>query len=98
MFWIEMEKPEGTRMPKWQRSAAISDEGIVFVPAAIAGNEQEVFLCANFDGTPITNYLKHLFVPAKWLSKEFPETKEVCDIISSKVKEIHASSGESDVN
>lgn len=97
MFWIEMEKPEGTRMPKWQRSAAISDEGIVFVPAAIAGNEQEVFLCANFDATSIVNYLNHLFVPADWLAKEFPETKEICDVVSSKVKEIYVSSDDSDI-
>lgn len=92
MYWIEMEQPEGKRIQKWQRSAAITDEGVVFVPGAIAGSEHEVMLCAAYDGTSVINHLKHLYVPANWLAKEFPETKEVCELISSRVKEISDSS------
>lgn len=88
MQWIEMENPIGKRVPRWQRSAGISDDGIVFVPGAMTGNEQEILLCAAYDGTSVVSYLNHLYVPSHWLAKEFPKTKEVCELIERKIKEI----------
>lgn len=87
MRWIEVENPAGKKIPKWKRSAGLSSDGVVFVPAAMTGNESEVFLCAGYDGTPVVQYLNHVYVPADWLAVEFPKTAEVCQIISKSVRE-----------
>ena len=75
MYWIEMEQPEGKRIQKWQRSAAITDEGVVFVPGAIAGSEHEVMLCAAYDGTSVINRSKAFIRPSKLASKRIPRNK-----------------------
>jgi hypothetical protein len=31
-------------MPKWMRSAAVGDDGTIFAPAAMTGNEQRAML------------------------------------------------------
>lgn len=78
----------GVKMAKWQRSAGINAKtGDVFVPAHIAGNEQELLLCASFDGEPCAILHKHLFVRSSWMKKEYPKTKEVCEKIESKITE-----------
>lgn len=53
----------------------------------MTGNESEVFLCAGYDGTPVVQYLNHVYVPADWLAIEFPKTAEICHIISKSVHE-----------
>jgi len=88
MNWFEQEQPEGKKIPKWMRTFGVSENGgEVFVPAAIAGNEQKIFLCVAYDGTPSAQNHKHLYVPASWLSKEFPDTKELCDLIIARARE-----------
>lgn len=88
MFWIEMEQPEGKKLPKWVRSCGISNDGMtVFVPAAIAGNEEEVMLCTLYDSTPSISYLKHTYVPSSWLAVEYPKTQELVELMEFKVKE-----------
>lgn len=88
MQWIEVENSEGKKISKWKRSVGLSNEGVVFVPAAMTGNESDVFLCAGYDGTSVVQYLNHIYVPADWLAAEFPKTAEICKIISDKVREI----------
>jgi hypothetical protein len=89
MNWFELEQPEGKKLPAWRRTFGVSEEGNeVFVPAAIAGNEQKVFLCVNYDGTPFAHVHNHVYVPAIWLSKEFPDTKELCNIIIARAHEV----------
>lgn len=87
MQWFEVENPENKKIPKWKRSVGLSEEGVVFVPAAMTGNESEVFLCAGYDGTTVVQYLNHVYVPAGWLAAEFPKTAEICEIINKKVRE-----------
>lgn len=96
MEWIEVENPPGKRLPKWVRSAGLSDDGIVFIPGAIGGDEMHVMLCAGYDGTPMVQYLKHAYFPAQWLAKEFPKAREICEKIESKVREICAQPREED--
>jgi hypothetical protein len=36
---------------------------------------------------PVCTHRKHLFVPAAWLRKEFPDRAEVCDLIERRVRE-----------
>lgn len=86
MIWLESENVVGKNFPKWVRSVGISEDGTVFVPAAIAGNEQEVFLCTAYDGAAVATYRNHVFVPATWLAKEFPDAKELCEIMENRAK------------
>lgn len=92
--WIEVENPPGKRHPKWFRSAGLSDVGVVFLPGAIGGDEKNTTLCAGQDGTPIVHYLKHAYFPAQWLAKKFPKSKEVCERIEARVREIYVQSRE----
>jgi hypothetical protein len=78
--------PSGTRAPQWHFSAAINDNGIVFAPAAIVGNEQRIMLCAAFDGGPAVIKKGHVYLPTDWLIKEFPDWAEVFRAIERRAK------------
>jgi hypothetical protein len=75
----------GKNIPKWKRSAGLDDDGTVFIPAIIASNEMNVMMCTGFDGTDVVTYLNHIYVPADWMAREFPETAEVCATIKRQV-------------
>ena len=86
--WVAVPNPPGyKKTPLWKRSAAIDDQGDVWVPAVIAGSEKIVFLCAGYDGEPAVIESKHLFVRASWMAREFPETREVCEKITKRMRE-----------
>lgn len=78
MIWFTVDQPAGKKIPEWMRTIGWTDEGVVFVPAMMGGNEQEVVLCLAYDNTEAIEYLKHCFVPADWMAKEFPHTAELC--------------------
>ncbi|MNV27958.1 hypothetical protein D3C71_1191280 [compost metagenome] len=81
MRWIEFQQLDGKRHPAWKRTLGVSEEtGEVFVPAAMAG-EQNVLLCAAYDGTTVASNHGHVYVPASWLSREFPATKDLCELM-----------------
>ncbi|WP_440985135.1 hypothetical protein ACQHIH_18580 [Xanthomonas sontii] len=87
MKWIEYKQQDGKLIPAWKRTLGVSEEtGEVFVPAAMAG-EQDVLLCAAYDGTTVASNHNHVYVPASWLSREFPDTKELCDIMVTRARE-----------
>lgn len=86
IIWIVAEKDSTKRIPKWKRLVAYTPDNRVFVPAIIAGNEQEVFMCACFDGISCLADKGHIYAPTDWMSREFPATKETCAFIESKVK------------
>lgn len=72
--------------PEWGRSAAMADDGTVFVPGAIGDNETWVVLAAGYDNIPIVFDDDHLFVPARWLAKEFPgAVADLCVKIEQRV-------------
>jgi hypothetical protein len=52
MQWFCVEQSPEQRMPKWMRSVAVGDDGVIFAPAAMSGNEQRALLCASWDGVP----------------------------------------------
>jgi hypothetical protein len=75
--WFEVKRPQGTQEPRWKFCAAINDKNTVFAPAAIAGNEQAIFLCDSFDGVPAVISKHHVYLPTAWLVKEYPDMAEV---------------------
>ncbi|MBT0624490.1 hypothetical protein KIH32_11280 [Pseudomonas fluorescens] len=86
MIWLEIESPEGKKIPKWMRTLGISNEQTIFVPAAIGGNELTVSLCTAYDGTSMHTYRNHIFVPSTWLSEEFPAARELCSVMENWAK------------
>jgi hypothetical protein len=52
--WCEVSGPG----PKWARRDAIDSDGVIYVPAAVAGGEREIFLCASWDRTPVRLWTK----------------------------------------
>jgi hypothetical protein len=79
----------GKTLPGWARSAALAENGTVFVPAALAGETQTV-LCASYDGVPMAQYKGHAFVPSDWLRKERPDTAELVFLIEKHVRKYFA--------
>lgn len=75
--WFSVSRPQGTREPQWKLCAGIDDNGTVFAPAGITGNEQAVLLCACFDGVPAVVSKCHIYLPTTWLAKEYPDIAEV---------------------
>jgi hypothetical protein len=61
------------------RSIGVTEQGHIFVPAGITGNEGEVFLRSMYDGTRTYDYRNHKFVPADWMAKEFPDVRGLCE-------------------
>lgn len=88
MKWFTVDDIGIKNLPEWTRSFGISDENVVFVPAAIAEvSEDEIHKCTLYDGTPSTTYKKHRYVPVKWLTKEFPKNSELCEMIEARAQE-----------
>lgn len=86
--WLVNENPEPrfARLPKWQRSAGVADDGAVYVPAIMAASETEVFLCAGFDGADLLRDERgHLFARSDWMVREFPDTAQACRSIERRV-------------
>ncbi|NWE28583.1 hypothetical protein [Pseudomonas gingeri] len=81
--WFAAPNPDGKRFPEWRRSFGVDEAGIVFVPAAMAGDETEmnVMLCASSEGQSTAVHLDHYYVPSGWLKREFPKHAELIEMI-----------------
>lgn len=78
MLWFCVRSSHGAKSPAWKRSIAISREGIVFVPAVIAGKEKDVSLSTLFDHTPVLLCFDHVYVPVAWMVEHFPVCRSLC--------------------
>jgi hypothetical protein len=85
MKWFEIEPPAEYKS-KRAIKAALSDDGTVFIPAAVAGSEFKVMLCAECDGVVAVFVDRHLFVPVDWLAREFSEVADVCRAVAEQVR------------
>jgi hypothetical protein len=85
MHWFSV-RPPGTREPEWKFSAAIDDNGAVFAPAALAGNEQSVMLCAAYDSVTTSINKHYVYLPTAWLAKEYPAMADVFNLIEQRVR------------
>lgn len=86
--WFSVPNLEHKCFPEWRRSFGISDEGDVFMPAAMAGDDTEmhVMLCAAAEGQVTAVHLDHHFVPIGWLKREFPKHFELIEIIDARAQ------------
>jgi hypothetical protein len=81
-------------VPQWLVTAGISDDGTVFVPARIAGNEMAVTLAAGWDGgVAMAIYRDHAFLPVEWMVREYPKLADDLRIVEQRVREAAAKEG-----
>ena len=80
-YTVENKKGQ-KKQPEWLRTVLRSDDGELFIPGAVTGNEQAAFLCASFDGVCLASFKKHTFLPVSWLKKEYPKNKELMELIA----------------
>lgn len=90
--WVEFQA--GKEVPWWMSTVAISDNGIIFVSAALAGDEQVVLWCTQIEDTPYAMSDDHVFVPSTWLAAKFTGTRELCQMMEQWVKEMEQDEGE----
>lgn len=88
IHWFCVSNPDGKSFPERRRSFGVSDNGEVFVPAAMAGEETEmnVTLCASGGGQSTAMHLDHHFVPSDWLKREFPKHFELIEMIEARAQ------------
>lgn len=92
-MWYEISQPirtHGRRLPKWALRA-YQHEGRLFVPAALGASEQEVMLCASYDGVRVCMDAWHVYVEAEWLARNYPKTASIIARCLTQIKN-HASS------
>ena len=86
--WGEIQHPE-LDLPVYARTFAVGHDGTIFVPGEINNlPEKKVLLCSLSDSVRCLTYKNHKFYPSEWLSREFPETAEICSIIEAAAKKI----------
>lgn len=84
--WMTVRQATKHRSPKWLRTAAVTDDDQVFLPADIAGDARMVMLAAAWDGNvSMLIHLQHVYLPATWLAKEYPSISENILFVANKI-------------
>ena len=83
---IFAQNPDVKRIPNWQRTALIDDNGVVYLTHAIAGlgRDTAMFICA-CDGVPFRILKNRIYLPAQWLRQEYPNIENAVDELCGKV-------------
>jgi len=83
---LTVERKPGGELPKWARTVYFEDEGESFIPSDATGaNAGVVTMAAGFDGVSVINKDNHLYIPLSWARREYPENKEIYDLIEEKI-------------
>ncbi|MAX27613.1 MAG: hypothetical protein CMJ19_24210 [Phycisphaeraceae bacterium] len=56
----------------WQTTVFLDDDGEVYMPAGVFGDELQLALCLSYDGQPQLPHEGHVYAPASWLAREYP--------------------------
>lgn len=88
MKWYTTQNTADTRYPQWARSFAITAEGLILLPAALADPENEAMIaiaaCEQL-GSPTTAHLGHLYVSSTWLKAEYPNIAELVSALEQQI-------------
>ena len=84
----EIDVEDGLKLTAWQRAFGVAEDGEFYVPAAIAGDEEKVMMCASYDGISVASYKGHFYVPLTWAKKEFPDADEVWSAFERRMKDL----------
>ena len=92
MKWYVLDKNENFNLPEWSRTFGVDEDGLVFIPAAVAQiPENDVYLRMESDSNsdiPMAQYNEHYYMPSSWLSKAFPEIADVCQLFGDQAKKV----------
>jgi len=68
------------------RQTATISGGAVFLPAALFGNQDQIFICCGYDGTEtIQDASGCIYAPADWLATEFPEYQKQINELKNQI-------------
>jgi hypothetical protein len=85
--WLFAGELSDPSYPPWDRMAAITTEGAVFVPARLAGEDQEAVRGrALRDNEPVLFRAGHVFVRADWVRRVAPASVPTVDTIVPKIR------------
>lgn len=92
--WYNVDSPSARYAPpSWLRSASVDEQGNVYIPAALAGDETIVLLHATWSGNiPIimNQFLDdsepHVYLPTWWIIAVYPNIANAIREIERKVK------------
>ncbi|MCD4825946.1 MAG: hypothetical protein K8S55_15245 [Phycisphaerae bacterium] len=76
---------ENNSMPEWLRTA-FRDDDEVYLPCDAFADKQIALLGIAFDNVPFVQDHGHLYAPASWLAKEYPQHAEAINTIADSVK------------
>jgi hypothetical protein len=82
--------PGKKKLPLWARTTIRTDDGKLWLPAILVGSEARVVLMAGWDGTPLMEHQKHIFVQAEWIKRECPECAEIIEKVIRRSAELDA--------
>lgn len=72
------DEKDGLKLPKWQRTAGIDENGEVYIPASITDNEQYAVIAAIQDGEQIVDVGDgHALLRLNWLKENFSGDTEM---------------------
>lgn len=75
------------RWAEWKRSLLVADDGGLYAPAVAAGvTEAVAFYTAAYDGIAFIRHKKHLFLPLSWMRREYPEERELWDVMEKRAR------------
>lgn len=80
MKWYVTQNTSDTRYPEWARSFAITEDGLILLPAALADADNEAMIAISAceqTGSPTTAHLGHLYVSSTWLKAEYPDIADL---------------------
>ena len=84
--WLCVGNEAENDIPQWMRCAALADDGTIFAPAAIVGDEGLVFLAASWDDMPCVIDGDHYYFPTHWMAREWPDIADICLRIERRVR------------
>ena len=72
------DEKDGLKLPEWQRTAGIDENGEVYIPAFITDNEQYAVIAAIQDGEQIVDIGDgHALLRLNWLKENFSGDDEM---------------------
>ncbi|MCL1635720.1 hypothetical protein M2650_13910 [Luteimonas sp. SX5] len=90
--WYEAGKPDpNIPAPPWARVFGIANDGTVYAPAALTGDEGATLEKAAAEGIAAAMKNEHAFLPIPWLLRAYPyefEVIRVCRIIDGFAREL----------
>lgn len=85
MQWFWMSPACGINRGKWPETFGIED-GDVYLPAIIAGDEMHILICTAYDGIHWATRNSRIYVAADWMAECFPKKRLLCTALAARAR------------